>query len=143
MFRAQLLFWLIGAPDGHAKNFSLFLKPGGRFSLTPLYDVLTGQPGVDARQIRLNGFTLAMSVGTSRHYRMRDITGRHFFETGREAGLSEPVVREAVEDIRARGAAAFSSAIDAMPEGFPEQIHASVRAAFEARIRTFDAGPPT
>lgn len=141
VFKAQLLFWLIGAPDGHAKNFSLFLKPGGRFSLTPLYDVLTGQPGVDARQIRLNSFKLAMSVGTSRHYRMRDISGRHFFETGREAGLSEPVVREAVEDIRVRGGAAFSSAIDAMPEGFPEQIHASVRAAFEARIRTFDAVP--
>ena len=42
--KAQLLFWLIGATDGHAKNFSVFLGPGGSFRLTPLYDVLTAQP---------------------------------------------------------------------------------------------------
>lgn len=33
-FKAQLLFWLIGATDGHAKNFSIFLSSGGRFRLT-------------------------------------------------------------------------------------------------------------
>lgn len=39
--KAQMFFWLIGATDGHAKNFSIFLGPGGRYRLTPLYDVLT------------------------------------------------------------------------------------------------------
>lgn len=34
--RASIVFWLIGATDGHAKNFSIFLGPGGRFRLTPL-----------------------------------------------------------------------------------------------------------
>lgn len=29
-FMAQLLFWMLCATDGHAKNFSLFLRPGGR-----------------------------------------------------------------------------------------------------------------
>lgn len=28
-FQAQLLFWMLCATDGHAKNFSLFLRPGG------------------------------------------------------------------------------------------------------------------
>ena len=46
-FKSQILFWLIGATDGHAKNFSVFLKPGGRYSLTPFYDVLSAQPAVD------------------------------------------------------------------------------------------------
>ena len=32
---------MLRAIDGHAKNFSLFLNPGGRFQLTPLYDVLS------------------------------------------------------------------------------------------------------
>lgn len=45
--KAQALFWLIGATDGHAKNFSVFLTPGGRYALTPLYDVLTAQPSLD------------------------------------------------------------------------------------------------
>ena len=43
-FKAQVLFWMLRAIDGHAKNFSLFLKPGGRFQLTPLYDVLSAWP---------------------------------------------------------------------------------------------------
>jgi len=43
-FKAQVLFWMLRAIDGHAKNFSLFLNPGGRFQLTPLYDVLSAWP---------------------------------------------------------------------------------------------------
>ena len=34
--KANVVFWLIGATDGHAKNFSVALSPGGRFRLTPL-----------------------------------------------------------------------------------------------------------
>jgi serine/threonine-protein kinase HipA len=34
--KAQFAFWLLGATDGHAKNFSVFLHAGGRFQLTPL-----------------------------------------------------------------------------------------------------------
>ena len=61
--KAQILCWLIGATDGHAKNFSIFLGPGGRFQMTPLYDVLTAQPSLDARQIVSQQMKLAMSVG--------------------------------------------------------------------------------
>ncbi|MCK7499861.1 MAG: HipA domain-containing protein [Comamonadaceae bacterium] len=41
---AQLAFWLMAATDGHAKNFSLRHRRGGRFGLTPLYDVLSARP---------------------------------------------------------------------------------------------------
>ena len=41
---AQLAFWLMAAIDGHAKNFSIQHRRGGRFSLTPLYDVLSAWP---------------------------------------------------------------------------------------------------
>ena len=43
-FKTQLLFWMLCATDGHVKNFSLFLRPGGRYQLTPLYDVLSAYP---------------------------------------------------------------------------------------------------
>ncbi|MGI4849736.1 MAG: HipA domain-containing protein, partial [Janthinobacterium lividum] len=33
---SQVLFWLLAAPDGHAKNFSIKLLAGGRYQLTPL-----------------------------------------------------------------------------------------------------------
>jgi serine/threonine-protein kinase HipA len=29
-FKAQIVFWLLGATDGHAKNFSIRLAPGAR-----------------------------------------------------------------------------------------------------------------
>jgi hypothetical protein len=44
LFTALVVFWMLAAPDGHAKNFSLRLLPGGRFRLTPLYDVMSIWP---------------------------------------------------------------------------------------------------
>ena len=41
---AQLVFWMLRAPDGHAKNFSLFVRPQGAYGLTPLYDVMSAWP---------------------------------------------------------------------------------------------------
>ncbi|MEF3034441.1 HipA domain-containing protein, partial [Pseudomonas aeruginosa] len=41
---AQILFWMLAAIDGHAKNFSLHLLPQGRYRLTPFYDVLSAWP---------------------------------------------------------------------------------------------------
>ncbi len=40
----QLMFWLLAAPDGHAENFSIRHSVGGRYHLTPLYDVLLTWP---------------------------------------------------------------------------------------------------
>jgi serine/threonine-protein kinase HipA len=37
-FKTQLVFWLLAATDGHAKNFSIFHLPGSRYQATPLYD---------------------------------------------------------------------------------------------------------
>ena len=49
--RAQVAYWLLAATDGHAKNFSVSLGPAGRFALTPLYDVMSLQPNLDAREV--------------------------------------------------------------------------------------------
>ena len=42
--QAQVLFWLLAATDGHAKNFSLFIEAGGSYRLTPFYDILSMYP---------------------------------------------------------------------------------------------------
>src|SRR3546814_15041774 len=65
-FKAQIVNWLIGATDGHGKNFSIFLRPEGRYVLTPFYAVLSAQPALDKKKIARNKFTLAMSVWKSR-----------------------------------------------------------------------------
>ncbi len=66
--RAQLAFWLLAAPDGHAKNFSIALHAGGRYSLTPLYDVLSAWPiiGHGAKEWHVTKVQMAMGIrGTS------------------------------------------------------------------------------
>src|SRR5581483_9649449 len=80
----QLLFWLLAAPDGHAKNFSVFLETGGRYRLTPLYDIISAWPviGNGAKQLQWQKIKLAMAVGSrNAHYRMAIIQRRHWNET--------------------------------------------------------------
>jgi serine/threonine-protein kinase HipA len=132
--KSQILFWLIGATDGHAKNFSIFLKPGGRFSLTPFYDVLSAQPAANEGQIAQNKFRLAMSAGKNRHYRMSEVMGRHFVQTGKAAGLGASAMREAINDLLDRAPDAVAEARAVMPEGFAEFVHESVAAAIERRL---------
>jgi len=57
----------------------------GGFRLTPLYDVMSAQPNVDAGEIRHNAMKLAMTVGDSRHYVIDSIMPRHFLQTAANA----------------------------------------------------------
>ena len=137
-FRSQLLFWLMGATDGHAKNFSLFLRPGGRFELTPFYDVLTAQPAFDAGQIPHKSYRLAMSAGATPHYRIDDVLGRHFIQIGKAAGLGPTLMRTVVDDIRAQAEAAPDRALKEMPGDFHPGAHEAVVAILPRRLRMLE-----
>jgi serine/threonine-protein kinase HipA len=132
--KATILFWLIGATDGHAKNFSIALMPGGRFTMTPLYDVLTVQPSLDVGQLHAKDMKLAMRAGKSRHYKVSEIQGRHFVETGLAAGFSREQVASIFTDIHTRAEQAFATALADMPAGFPEALFVSVKRGFDQRI---------
>lgn len=132
--KAQILFWLIGATDGHAKNFSVFLRPGGSFSMTPLYDVLTAQPSLDARQIERKQMRLAMSVGDNVHYRIDQILGRHFVQTSERAGLPKTLIHSAIGEIADAARTAIDQIETTLPDDFPDAIHASVKTAMEQRL---------
>ncbi len=133
-FKAQLVFWLIGATDGHAKNFSVFLGPGGSFHLTPFYDILTAQPNLIARQIERKQMKLAMSVGNRRHYRFDQVHGRHFVQTGKRAGLSNKRMRAMIEEIAERAPKTLDTVADSLPAGFPTEIVDTVREAVLDRM---------
>lgn len=134
---AQMLFWMIGATDGHAKNFSVFLSPGGGYRMTPLYDVLTAQPSLDRHQIARKQMKLAMSAGTKRHYRIDEIHPRHFLQTAAAANIPDSVVRAAIAHVVEHGERAFARVEDALPEDFPEELHASTSAAALLRLKAF------
>ncbi|MFO7482822.1 type II toxin-antitoxin system HipA family toxin [Oceanibaculum nanhaiense] len=136
--KAQILFWLIGATDGHAKNFSIFLRPGGGFSLTPFYDVLTAQPSLDALQIERRQMKLAMSVGANNHYRIDQIHARHFLQTGERAGAPKALVREALEEVHAQADCALAQIESTLPADFPAEIHESVSTGLRTRLPGLD-----
>lgn len=141
VLKAQILFWLIGATDGHAKNFSIFLLSNGRFHLTPLYDVLTAQPSLDTGQIQRKQMKLAMSVGKNRHYRISEIHGRHFIQTVEAAGVTSSLARQAIEGMAAKAETAFDIVERELPDGFPAEIHASVKTAAMERLHSLQMAP--
>jgi serine/threonine-protein kinase HipA len=140
VLKAQILFWLIGATDGHAKNFSIFLGPGGSYRLTPLYDVLSAQPSLDSRQIERKQMKLAMAVGATNHYRIDGVQRRHFIETGGAAGLSKSVVESVMEEIVATADRAVTQLADELPVRFRKSIHSSVSKAVLGRLRSLSLG---
>lgn len=133
-FKANVLFWLLGATDGHGKNFSVSLLPGGRFRMTPLYDVLTVQPTVDARQIERKYFKLAMNFGNSNHYKVSNIVGRHIVETGVQSGLSRAIVQSLFEELQETSRGIVEAMFDQLPASFPEALLASINGALESRL---------
>lgn len=137
-FTSQIIFWLIGATDGHAKNFSIHLLPRGRFRLTPFYDVLTAQPSLDAKQIPQKDFKLAMAVGDRRRYRLLDVRPRHFVQSAINAGLPKNTVARAILNILERGEGALERIVELLPHDFPEAIHHSVAAAARHRLHLLE-----
>jgi serine/threonine-protein kinase HipA len=133
-FKSQILFWLIGATDGHGKNFSIFLKPEGRYGLTPFYDVLSAQPAFDKKQIPNNKYKLAMSAGKNRHYRVLEMMGRHFVQTGKAAALGTRIMRNAITELLDLASIAPDQARAAMPSDFDHPIHESIATAIAKRL---------
>lgn len=133
VLKTQILFWLIGATDGHAKNFSIFLGPGGSYSLTPFYDVLSAQPSLDAGQIERKQMKLAMSVGDNNHYRIDQVHARHFVQTTERAGLPKAIIREAIDEVLAQAEKATAQMEVMLPPDFPEYIHEAVSAGIRRR----------
>ncbi|HEY0334531.1 MAG TPA: type II toxin-antitoxin system HipA family toxin [Stenotrophomonas sp.] len=127
-FQSQLLFWLLAATDGHAKNFSLFIEPGGRFRMTPLYDVLSVYPilGRKPGQLEPRDAKLAMAIaGKNRHRRLVDIRRRHWNETARACGLrngAEPFI----DTLLARMEPAILQVQNKLPAGFPTHVSSSI-----------------
>jgi serine/threonine-protein kinase HipA len=137
--KAQIIFWLIGATDGHGKNFSIFLGEGGRFMLTPFYDVLTAQPFFDAHQIQKKQMKMAMSVGDNNHYKMEEINGRHFRQTVKKSGLPDYISQEAIEEILNKADTVIKSIEEKLPSNFPTEIHESVIRGLKSRMGNLSA----
>ncbi len=128
-FKSQIIFWLLAAPDGHAKNFSIFLTQGGSYILTPLYDIMSAYPviGNGKGKIPPQKLKMAMSViGKNKHYKWNDFSVQHWIETGKKAGLPEKTVKNIIDELKDKIPKVLSSVYDIIPSGFPENIAESI-----------------
>lgn len=125
LMASQLLFWMLRAPDGHAKNFSIQLLAGeGRFKLTPIYDVMSAYPviGAGPNQWADHDIKMAMALlGKNRHYLARSIMRRHFNSTAKKVGYGEDA-ESLLQDFVARTPQVVERVRADLPVGFSEQV---------------------
>lgn len=131
-FKAQILFWLLCAIDGHAKNFSLFLEPDNRYKLTPFYDVISAYPLISPKGLQKQKVKMAMAWHgeQNKHYLWDKIQLRHIFHTAKLAGLSKQTVEEILQEI-----VVASSRLNSIPtQHLPEQIVEPILSEMERKL---------
>lgn len=132
-FKTLIIFWLLAATDGHAKNFSIQLHKGGEYSLAPLYDVLSAHPVVGRRgdQIPKQKLKLAMAVvSNSKHYLIYKIVVRHWISFGVKLGFTPEVSANILAEVYDQTPGAIESAraaiLDDLQGVFPENVAESI-----------------
>jgi serine/threonine-protein kinase HipA len=125
--KTQVLFWLLGAIDGHAKNFSIVLLPGGSYQLAPIYDVMSAYPLLAKRQVDPQKMKMAMAVRRkSSHYHWDKILYRHWLSTAQVCRFPvdemEMIIRELLEDMDR----VIEQVTTELPENFPVDVAQSI-----------------
>jgi serine/threonine-protein kinase HipA len=135
---AQLAFWLLAATDGHGKNFSIRNRAGGAYGMTPLYDVLSAWPviGHGRNQLPLEKAKLAMALrGKRAHYRLNEISARHWQELAQRAGV--PGLWERMQALAESAVQAIDRVEAKLIAGFPGRVYSSIRAGIRSQARRF------
>lgn len=145
LMASQILFWMLRAPDGHAKNFSIQLQAGaaGRFRLTPMYDIMSAYPviGEGPNQWAAHDLKLAMALlGKNRHYQMHNIQRRHFNSTAKKVGYGEDT-EPLLQDLIARTPAAIAQVQAELPQGFSQKVADKILGGLMSAAQTL-AGMP-
>ncbi|WP_299696999.1 type II toxin-antitoxin system HipA family toxin [Hydrocarboniphaga sp.] len=126
--KTQMLFWMLCAIDGHAKNFSVFIEAGGSYRLTPRYDVLSAFPvlGTSKGNISPHKAKMAMAVeGKNRHYLWHSIQPRHWQETAKRCGMVA-AYQSLRDELIQQTNPAIEKASKKIPSGFPGAVADSI-----------------
>ena len=141
---AQLAFWLLGATDGHAKNFSIFHRRGGSFGLTPLYDVISIWPiiGEGPNLISEHDAKMAMALHSKNtHYKMREMRASHWLALAQRCGV--PGVWDQMLQMVRNVDSALERVQLLLPVGFPSRVWGAVQAGMKRHADQFLRGAET
>jgi len=134
--KSQILFWLLAAPDGHAKNFSIQILPQGQFKLAPLYDVMSIWPieGPGPNQWSIHKLELAMAFwGKNKHYQHKEVLQRHLVSTAKICGLKADVA-SMIEEIVTQAPQAIANTQAQLPHGFKAAVLDKTLAGLQATL---------
>lgn len=133
LLTTQVLFWLLAATEGHAKNFSIKLLAGGRYQLTPLYDVMSIWPikGGGANHYALYKARLEMALlSKNKRYRFADVQRRHSNSTAARCFLRADA-EDLIEAVLASTAGAVGAVAARLPTGFSQREADTIFAGIE------------
>ncbi|RLB76904.1 MAG: type II toxin-antitoxin system HipA family toxin [Deltaproteobacteria bacterium] len=119
----NLLYWLLFAIDGHAKNFSIFLLQGGNFQLTPAYDVLSAHPMIAKGQLDIHKLKMAMAMRSrNKHYSVLPILYRHWLATAKKCRYPVDEMDHVISSTLERMDHVIDQVADQLPGSFPDSV---------------------
>ncbi|WP_145564612.1 type II toxin-antitoxin system HipA family toxin [Yersinia aldovae] len=143
-FKTQIIFWLLAATDGHAKNFSITHLPGNHYHLTPLYDVLSTHPiiGSGRYQIASQKAKLAMAVrGSENYYLINQIQRRHWRKQAEFVGLGAIQADTIIDEIIAATPRVITQVQAQLPANFPADLADNILAGLDRQCKKIAAMP--
>jgi serine/threonine-protein kinase HipA len=146
-FRSQILFWLLAAPDGHAKNFSIYIEQGGRYLLTPLYDILSAYPLMQTQMLPKQKVKMAMALrGTKKNiYSWNMIQARHFLAIAELVNFSPRRARQLLQNMLEQVDGITDIIREQLPATFPEHVSEPIlkgmRLLAQQQLESINANP--
>lgn len=137
LIKAQIVFWMIQATDGHAKNFSIEMLRDG-YKMTPLYDILSAAPHEAGGHLRNKDVRMAMSIGDKRRYRIDQIHPRHFAQSAARAGIPQRVFADAISELADHGQTAIDLATTGLPDQIPDRVVGPIVALAKHRMQLLE-----
>lgn len=124
----QVFQWAIGAIDGHAKNYSIFIEKQGSYRLTPFYDILsafpiTGKKGLDIRKLKL---AMGLKATRGKKYNISKIYAHHFLDTAASVDFSTEQMQKILDDMQIELPEAVERLQARLPEGFPVEVSSAI-----------------
>ncbi|WP_144212156.1 type II toxin-antitoxin system HipA family toxin [Shewanella donghaensis] len=135
--KSQVLFWLLAATDGHAKNFSLFIDAGGGYRLTPFYDILSIYPAIGGQGLNIRDAKLAMGLKATKgkKYAADKIFPRHFIQTAKAVGFDPKIMTDILQEVADSVEGVIHRVTAKLPDDFPEHIKESILNGLSERAK--------
>lgn len=140
--KSQVLFWLLAASDGHAKNFSVHIEPNSGFHMTPLYDIISAYPIIGGRGLNERDVKMAMGLhgtnGKGGRYGWHDLFRRHFISTAKAVGFDTQVMDEILIEFFRTTKDSIKAVQAKLPKSVPERISGKIFEGVSKRAKRLE-----